>query len=153
YKSGDLALISCTIASNSVSGSSFDAGGGIYNIGALGITNCTIAGNQADSGGGLNGNAIAANTIFAANSAGTGTDVNGTINSLDYNLIQNSGGLTLAGATTHAILGQNPLLGPLQNNGGQTFTMALLPGSPAIDQAHSFGLRADQRGASRPWDL
>src|SRR5205823_6251427 len=27
----------------------------------------------------------------------------------------------------------DPLLGPLQNNGGPTFTHALLPGSPAID--------------------
>src|SRR4029077_21230945 len=27
----------------------------------------------------------------------------------------------------------NPLLGPLQNNGGPTFTHQLLPGSPAID--------------------
>jgi hypothetical protein len=27
----------------------------------------------------------------------------------------------------------DPMLGPLQNNGGQTFTHALLPGSPAIN--------------------
>ena len=97
----DLALYSCTIASNSVSGSAFDAGGGIYNVGtaALGITNCTIAGNQSDFGGGLNGNATAANSIFGANTAGTGPDVNGTINSFDYNLIQSSGAATISGVT------------------------------------------------------
>ena len=50
----------------------------------------------------------------------------------------------------------NPRLGPLQNNGGSTFTHALLPGSPAID-AIPFGtngcgttLTTDQRGVTRP---
>ncbi len=35
--------------------------------------------------------------------------------------------------TGGTIMGQDPTLGPLQNNGGPTETMALLPGSPAID--------------------
>ena len=152
FNGTELALSSCTIASNSASGSSFDAGGGIYNIGVLGITNCTIAGNQADFGGGLNGNANAAGTIFGANTAGTGPDVNGTINSFDYNLLQSSSGANVAGASGHVIVGQNPLLGPLQDNGGPTLTMALLPGSPAIDQGNSFGLTTDQRGLPRPLD-
>ena len=46
----------------------------------------------------------------------------------------------------------NPLLGPLQDNGGPTFTHALLPGSPAIDAGRSVGLTTDQRGAPRPVD-
>ena len=48
----------------------------------------------------------------------------------------------------------DPLLGPLHNNGGPTWTHALLPGSPAIDNGNSFGcldnnihlLTTDQRG-------
>jgi hypothetical protein len=40
----------------------------------------------------------------------------------------------------------------LQNNGGLTFTHALLAGSPAIDKGNSFGLTVDQRGAMRPYD-
>ena len=40
----------------------------------------------------------------------------------------------------------DPLLGPLQMNGGATFTHALLLGSPAIDQGNSFGEPTDQRG-------
>ena len=40
----------------------------------------------------------------------------------------------------------NPMLGPLQDNGGPTFTMALLSNSPAIDKGKSFGLTTDQRG-------
>jgi hypothetical protein len=46
---------------------------------------------------------------------------------------------------------KNPLLGPLQNNGGPTFTQALQPGSPAIaagdNNAPPF---TDQRGFPRP---
>jgi hypothetical protein len=52
----------------------------------------------------------------------------------------------------------DPLLGPLQQNGGPTQTMALLPGSPAIDAGNPSGctdsnshlLKTDQRGMPRP---
>ena len=45
------------------------------------------------------------------------------------------------------IVGLDPKLGPLQDNGGPTPTMALLAGSPAIDTgANPLGLTADQRG-------
>ena len=51
------------------------------------------------------------------------------------------------------LLNVNPLLGPLQNNGGPTETMALLPGSPAIDAGNialiPSGITTDQRGAPR----
>jgi hypothetical protein len=153
YNVNDLALYSSTVASNSASGSSFDFGGGILSVGTLGMTNCTVAGNQADYGGGLNGNVNAGGTIFAANSAGDGADVNGTINSSDYNLLQSFSGANIVGATTHVIIGLDPRLGPLQNNGGPTLTMALLPGSPAIDKGRNFGFARDQRGLPHPWDL
>ena len=42
------------------------------------------------------------------------------------------------------------MLGPLQDNGGPTMTMALLPGSPAIDAGVPVaGITTDQRGISR----
>ncbi|MBM4457508.1 MAG: hypothetical protein FJ011_07040 [Chloroflexi bacterium] len=47
------------------------------------------------------------------------------------------------------------LVGPLQDNGGPTYTRALLPGSPAIDtipigvNGCEAGLSADQQGAPR----
>jgi uncharacterized repeat protein (TIGR01451 family) len=47
----------------------------------------------------------------------------------------------------------NPLLGPLANNGGSTFTHALLPGSPAIDAVTHSACpppSTDQRGITRP---
>jgi hypothetical protein len=54
--------------------------------------------------------------------------------------------------------GVDPILGPLQNNGGPTWTMALHSGSPAIDGGNRSGcrdwlghlLRNDQRGMPRP---
>lgn len=56
-------------------------------------------------------------------------------------------------------LGVDPLLGPLQDNGGPTPTHALLDGSPAIDagaadclDADGESLLIDQRGAGRPVD-
>ena len=44
------------------------------------------------------------------------------------------------------------MLGPLQNNGGPTFTHALLSGSPAIEGGNSSGSNTDQRGLARPVD-
>lgn len=45
----------------------------------------------------------------------------------------------------------NPLLGPLDDNGGPTLTFALQPNSPAFNAAVSIAcLRADQRGVRRP---
>ncbi len=55
-------------------------------------------------------------------------------------------------------IGVNPLLGPLQNNGGPTQTHALLKGSPAIDAGSSTSPFApcpavDQRGFLRPMGM
>src|ERR1019366_8634124 len=48
----------------------------------------------------------------------------------------------------------DPKLGPLANNGGPTLTMALLPGSPAIDAGNtSLAPATDQRGVPRPFSL
>ena len=48
-----------------------------------------------------------------------------------YNISSDDGGGFLNG--TGDQINTDPVLGPLQNNGGPTFTHALLPGSPAID--------------------
>jgi hypothetical protein len=73
--------------------------------------------------------------------------------SLGHNLIGNgSGG---AGFSASDLVGTslNPLdprLGPLQDNGGPTPTMALLPGSPAIDAGGLTDSEWDQRGPGYP---
>src|SRR5207237_9453115 len=53
--------------------------------------------------------------------------------------------------TVGDLLGKDPRLGPLADNGGRTLTHALLSGSPAIDAGDNAGApAADQRGVSRP---
>ena len=50
-----------------------------------------------------------------------------------------------------SLIGVDPLLGPLANNGGDTQTFSLLPGSPALDAGNNATcLATDQRGVARP---
>src|SRR5262249_38261302 len=51
------------------------------------------------------------------------------------------------------LLNISPQLGALQDNGGQTLTMAPLTTSPVVDKGKSFSVSSDQRGAPRPFDL
>ena len=90
------------------------------------------------------------NNSIIANSASGGDcgRSNGTINA-EYSLIED--GLGCVNGTNQNNLTGDPKLGPLQDNGGATFTHALLAGSPAIDKGNST-LTTDQRGFSRPVD-
>jgi len=111
------------------------------------ITNSTISGNSATgSGGGIWGGFAGSNSIFANENGGNVT--NGEVTSLGHNLFTDTPPGTLLPTV---LLNTDPLLGPLADNGGPTFTMALLPGSPAIDTGSaSAGVTADQRGIPRP---
>src|SRR5205823_3608833 len=112
----------------------------------------------AASGGGVAnstpGAVLIHNTIVAGNQAGTaGPDVSGSLISQGHNLIGSTGG---GGgfASTDLLNVAQPLLGSLQDNGGPTQTMALLPGSPAIDAGDNQGhLNFDQRGFDRLVDV
>jgi hypothetical protein len=157
---GTTNVINSTISGNSATGN----GGGLT-VATLSLTNSTIAGNSAGgSGGGLFNNGangatvIAKSTIVALNTSPSGPDINGALISQGFNLIGNTSTTTISPAHfTDQVGGSgspiDPLLGVLQDNGGPTFTRALLPGSPAIDKGDSGGLTTDQRGSSRPIDL
>jgi Right handed beta helix region len=128
----DSSIVNSTISGNSAGTS----GGGIYNVGVrLHVANSTITGNSAGSGGGIYDNQSVvgiSNTIFNAGASGENIFNNGgTVISGGYNLSSDDGGGYLTGPGDQ--INTDPLLGPLQNNGGPTFTHALLPGSPAID--------------------
>jgi len=116
------------------------SGAGILNEGAMFVVDCTIANNTAvnpDTFGGGFYNILMAffgNTIVANNTAGTGNNGynTGTVASEGYNLdSENSCGFD----DPTDLVNTNPVLGPLQDNGGPTFTHALYHGSPAIDSA------------------
>jgi hypothetical protein len=157
---GSVAVTNSTISGNTAGGH----GGGIANFGSLcTLTNVTITNNVADSddnesgdGGGIfdsDGTISLLNTIVAGNTDGGGEapDCLGTITSQGHNLIQSTAGFTITGDTTGNILGQDPLLGPLADNGGPTLTHVPQAGSPAIDAGTSTGAPAtDQRGFTRP---
>jgi len=156
-----LAFNSTISGNRTLDGSSGEAwGGGVYaaNGSILTISGSTIASNSSASAGGgiykgFNGTVTVANSLIAGNSAPGAPDCKGTFVSSGYNLIGNSSGSTGFGVPGDQ-LNVNPLLGPLADNGGPTFTHALLTGSPAIDKGKSFGvITTDQRGHFRPYDF
>jgi predicted outer membrane repeat protein len=130
-------IVNSTISGNSAGTS----GGGIYNLrSSLHLANSTITGNSAGSGGGIYndggqfGDSIVeiSNTILNAGASGENIFNNGdTVTSHGYNLSSDDGAGYLIGPGDQ--INTDPLLGPLQDNGGPTLTHAPLPGSPAID--------------------
>jgi hypothetical protein len=152
------------ISDSTISGNSADHGGGVVTDDGseTTLTDTTISANSARLVGGIDisqgDGTIVSNTIIAKNTDKTGDpDFKGNLASQGYNLIGNDsgGGIT---ATTGDQIGTaaspiDPLLGPLQNNGGPTQTQALLPGSPAIDKGNTGSdPTTDQRGLLRPVD-
>ncbi len=145
FVGGTLAISHCTITGNSGA----QNGGGITFSGNGTITHSTIVSNTADSdsngsgiGGGIRvgGSLTIKNCIVANNKKGilppTDDDISnaGTISS-DYNIVEFFAGYTPGANDQPAVPGNitNLNLGPLQDNGGLTQTMALLDGSAAID--------------------
>lgn len=134
------------------------SGGAVYvKGGSLLLANSTVAGNGNEfaSVGGLlqfvpeGGTLTVRNSIVAGN---TGGDCGGTITNGGNNI--NSDATCGWGVVDGSMSNVDPKLGPLDINGGTTHTMALLPGSPAIDgvtfNAPNDCPIFDQRGVARP---
>lgn len=176
-KDGHLELINVTVSGNLAN----DDGGGLYGtvqhdlLPRFKLASVTVTKNTADAdannsgdGGGLGANSLSTsgflikNSIIADNADSSPTasakkpDCSAHWESAAYNLMQNTTGCTISGDTTGNILGVNPQLSPLQNNGGLTLTH--LPGfSIGLDAANPNGctdfndvlLQLDQRLAGR----
>ena len=149
---GTMTITNTTLSGNSDNG--FNFGGGILNFGTLTISNSTFSGNSCGTeffshGGGIyneGGTVKIGNTIFKAGSLGENIyniDGFGSTTSLGYNLSSDSGGGYLT--ATGDKINTDPMLGPLQNNGGPTLTHLPARRSPAID-AGDPALEMDQRG-------
>ena len=159
---GSGTLTHCTLTGNTASNS----GGAIDVLGTVTLIHCTVAGNSA--GGSLGGGGVYVsdgptlvmeNSIVAGNTltgSGTGPDIRiglATVTATGANLVQTAIAGTGTVNGTGTISTAAPLLAPLASNGGPTKTMALLPGSPAIDAATVIpGLTTDQRGLPRSRD-
>jgi hypothetical protein len=129
---GTLTISNSTFSGNTAS----QTGGATFNLGTLLIANSTVSDNSGAflAGGILNFNNLEIeNTILKTGESGENIYSNsqGTVTSLGYNISNDEGGDILTGPGDQIFT--DPLLGPLQNNGGPTFTHELLPGSPAIN--------------------
>jgi hypothetical protein len=166
FSTGVVSLVNCTLSGN-IFWDTYQAPGqasAIVNIGTLSAVNCTIISNQmwgwsSNTAGVYNSGAfLARNTIIANSLTGRqtpftnlGPDFAGALASQGFNLIRDPTYAVISGDPTGNIYGLDPLLGPLGDNGGGTWTHALLPGSPAIDAGTIFGAPlTDQRGVPRP---
>ncbi len=130
--SGMLTITNSTFSGNAAS----ETGGGVFNIGTLQLANSTVSDNSAPflAGGVLNFNNLEiGNTILNIGASGVSIYSNGDglVTSLGYNISSDDGSGILTGPGDQ--INTDPLLGPLQDNGGPTFTHELMPGSPAID--------------------
>lgn len=176
---GKLVVATSTLSGNSALGEAGGYGGGVYSYNPTdqGITTtllfCTLYGNSASTdGGGIEVNAtgkgytILSDSLIAANQSHTGPDLSGMLISGDYNLVENVAGASGLNPATdmHIAEADIKIDSQLSNNGGPTQTLALLPGSPAIDAVppqnckvtitdalgHSVSISTDQRGKMRP---
>jgi Concanavalin A-like lectin/glucanases superfamily/Right handed beta helix region len=145
---GVLSLTHCTLAGNSTGG----CGGALFNEGNLSLTHCTVSANSAEYGGALYNNSplTLTNTILADNAAtGNGADLyhtgTGSRTRTGSNLLRTVFSDGTGTETGPAAIAAPPLLAPLDDYGGPTKTMALLPGSPARNAASSSPIASDQR--------
>jgi hypothetical protein len=172
---GTLTIQDSTVSGNTALGGDLQGGegGGISGNNNT-ITNSTITGNSALYGGGLAGGGNIAHTTFSDNGASragaslylTSTlELGNTILNVGasgVNIVNNGGSFITHGYNISSDDGSgflngpgdqintDPMLGPLQDNGGPTFTQALLPGSPGIDAGDPNFIPPpyyDQRGA------
>jgi hypothetical protein len=153
-------ITNSTITGNSLQPSSDPVVGGIYSFSTVFINNTTISSNM----GGIyvqpKSTTKIQNSILSDNSP-TGEFVNcapfGSLTSDGYNISDDA---SCKFSSSGDMNTTDPMLGPLQNNGGATMTMAISPGSPAIDAGNPAGctdghghlLPNDERGKLRPGD-
>ncbi|MFN8445070.1 MAG: choice-of-anchor Q domain-containing protein [Caldilineaceae bacterium] len=120
---GQVRLVNSTVSNN-------DSNKSVYNASTLIVENSIIA------------NALRGESCTNAATA----IITGTVN-----LIEAGGScLPKAGFTPTTLITSDPSLGPLQDNGGPTWSHALLSGSPAINVGSAASCQAqDQRGTAR----
>jgi uncharacterized repeat protein (TIGR01451 family) len=153
HNGSTLQLTNDTISQNSAS----DNGGGLHNRTSTTVVNLTIYSNSA-SGPGTGDNiyndgdtaslAIKNRIVAGAGAGGNCTNDQGLITSQGHNLDSTN---TCQFDAPGDIVDTDPVLGPLQDNGGATYTHTLLAGSLAINAGDNSGCPGtDQRGVSRP---
>ncbi|HXI50163.1 MAG TPA: choice-of-anchor Q domain-containing protein, partial [Candidatus Saccharimonadales bacterium] len=175
FNTGTLTSANLTVASNAAQGGDYahhppmalpksggnGSGGGFFQAGgSILLTNATIAYNSAQGGKGMppgggfgdnfntsNGTVLLRNCLIAGTAGGT--NCVGTISDGGHNISSDS---SCQFGAPGSLNDTDPKLAPLADYGGPTPTMALLPGSPALDAADAAACPpTDQRGRPRPF--
>jgi CSLREA domain-containing protein len=171
-----------TVTNSLLSANTAFKGGGILNTGSMTVMNSTLSANEADQGGAIHNarsnaaGTITNSTILENSSKNTGavfandgsitltnTIVAGSTTGVDCMILHGvitDGGHNLSSddscgfdPANGSLPNTDPLVGPLQDNGGPTWTYALLWGSPAVDAGDEAPCpKTDQRGVTRPKD-
>ena len=154
---GKLILHNSTISSNFAT----ESGGGVYLNGSGEFSHSTISQNSASNVGGIAlngkdsidnyGHLWLYNTLIAGNIARIGESGVADCDMQKYAQITEMQFSWIEDGTCGAEYSGDPLLGPLADNGGPTFTHSLLPGSPLINiiPVDSCQAETDQRGEVR----
>src|SRR5262249_7024179 len=141
---GFVSMNNDTISLNTAGGQ----GGGIFETGAtsnVGLVAITVARNSASgTTGGIRHNAGLMSTFNVLSALNTGPGAGDDINSVGvgftdsgFNLFQTNFGFALVATDVQDPARQTPLIADLGNYGGPTLTIALLPGSPAINAGNN----------------
>ncbi len=145
---GSAFLENVTVSGNMVTGGG--VGGGLYNLSGetMTISAVTVVGNSAGAGDAIHN----AGTLTATNALLSG-DCDGEIDTSNGGSLESPGDTCGLDGPGDQVSVADPVLGPLADNGGETDTHALLPGSPAIEAGNTAACpAADQRGVTRPFD-
>lgn len=159
HNQATLNINTSTISGNDAAGTGGGISTGNNGTPTININNSTIANNSADDGGGIYqavGTVNIQNSLVADNIGTTlGPDCSGSLNSQDYNLVEDVTDCTITGTTINNTTGSDPQLVALADNGGETATHALGGTSPALEQIPdgtngcTAGTSTDQRGGVR----
>lgn len=121
-------------------------------VGTANLLQVTLSNNERYGVYNVGGTVSIQNTILANNESFdcfNDPQYSGTIENKDFNLLENNQNCTTASSD---VVGEDPLLAGLADNGGFTQTMALLGNSSAMNKIPPANcpLSNDQRGAIRP---
>ena len=145
------------VTNSTITANQSSISGAIDNAGSVTLINSTLAGNFAsDSCSTMcnrpGGTVSAINTIIGPDSQASRLNaLSGAFTSLGNNIVTDARGTTgfvngTNGDQVSDANAINALLGSLSNNGGETDSLPLLTGSPAIDQGNSCVLRGTCSG-------
>lgn len=152
-----ITLTNVTLSENSVNGSTLSEGGAMYVSGSnarVTISNSTIVSNTSNNASYVGGIVSSSSPTVTIENSILAHNTNANCDSIEASA---SAGNNLESAddcnfgASGDITNTLPILGPLQDNGGATWTHALLQGSPAVNAGNTATCATgDQRGVSRP---